>query len=295
MDHSDAVSKIAAAKRSKEARKQAAVKKEHVEASSKIAAAHKGKASRKEKADQQKGAVVIQSQYRGRRSRARGNEKSTHLQRYYTPAEVALHDRADDLWVSLFNKVLDLTELVKANRGLLVQPIIAAAGTDISHWFDNITHDPCTHIDHETDIEVPFTPMGRFLQCGPAEPNAKWETDIDTPWWKNKSYVLGRLTTQTRRITLLNMLSRQETTLEVCSEETLNEIQRRYMVHNAHAPSYTWKRTDSTHVARVLDMRKTLDENGVHDNTPDFDQLNIDEDTYTPILNLYFSDDLTVA
>ena len=70
-------------------------------------------------------------------------------------------------------------------------------------------------------------------------------------------------------------------------------------------------------------MRKTLDENGVKDDTPDFDQvnppprtlapnptpgpsvrphrtlllrqLNIDEDFYTPVLHLYFSDDLTVA
>ena len=66
-------------------------------------------------------------------------------------AEVALHDRADDVWVSLFHKVLDLTELVKENRGLLVQPLIMAAGTDITHWFDPITKDVRTHIDPETD------------------------------------------------------------------------------------------------------------------------------------------------
>ena len=32
------------------------------------------------------------------------------------PAEVARHDRADDLWVSLFHRVLDLTELVASTR-----------------------------------------------------------------------------------------------------------------------------------------------------------------------------------
>jgi len=68
-------------------------------------------------------------------------------------------------------------------------------------------------------------------------------------------------------------------------------------------------------------MRKTLDENGVEDDIPEFDQvtlapthvatsipcptdldaspetwqLNIDEDFYTPVLHLYFSDDLTIA
>ena len=45
--------------------------------------------------------------------------------------------------------------------------IIDSAGQDITHWFDDSTHDPCTYIDPETEIEVPFTPMGRFLHCVP--------------------------------------------------------------------------------------------------------------------------------
>ena len=129
----------------------------------------------------------------------------------------------------------------------------------------------------------------------PAEPDASWSTAIETPWWKDKAYVLGSLTKKTRKVKLLNMLSRQETTIEVCSEETLNEIQRRYLGYNAHAQSYTWKRTDSKAVGRVLDMRKTLEENGIADDMPSFDKLNIDEDFYIPVLHLYFSDDLTIA
>lgn len=75
--------------------------------------------------------------------------------------------------------------------------------------------------------------------CSPrqAEPDAAWASDVKTPWWKDDSYVLGRLTAKTRRIKLLNMLSRQETTLEVCFEETLNEIQRRYMVRRSSEPA----------------------------------------------------------
>lgn len=30
---------------------------------------------------------------------------------------------------------MDLTELILANRGPLADPLIAAAGTDVSHWF----------------------------------------------------------------------------------------------------------------------------------------------------------------
>ena len=29
--------------------------------------------------------------------------------------------------------------------------------------------------------------------------------------------------------------------LKVCTEETMKEILKRYLLHNAHASSYTWK------------------------------------------------------
>ena len=91
------------------------------------------------------------------------------------------------------------------------------------------------------------------------------------------------------------MLTKQSTVLEVCKEETLEEIQRRYLVHNGHSASYTWKRTDHTGGTRLLQMRETLDANGIPDESMQFDELNIDPDTFIPIIHLYFSDDLTVA
>ena len=48
-------------------------------------------------------------------------------------------------------------------------------------------------------------------------------------------------------------------------------------------------------VARVLDMKKTLDENGIPDETAAFDDLDIPDGYYVPTIHLYFSDDLTVA
>jgi hypothetical protein len=219
------------------------------------------------------GAVRIQSQYRGRQSRARCAETGAdQAQRFYTPAEVAKHDRADDLMVSLFGKVLDLSELVRANRGLLVQPLIAAAGTDITHWFDDSTHDPCTYIEPETEIEVPFTPMGRFLHCVPAEPEAAWASDVETPWWKDMSYCVGNLTSKTRSLRVVNILSSQEQQIEVCTEESMNAIQKRYMVWNSHSRSYTWK-----YNGKVLEMERTLEENGVRDEAEQFYQLSMDD------------------
>ena len=43
----------------------------------------------------------------------------------------------------------------------------------------------------------------------------------------------------------------EENTLEVCCEESLDEILNRYLEYNRHAASYTWKR-----MGRVLDMDK---------------------------------------
>ena len=39
----------------------------------------------------------------------------------------------------------------------------------------------------------------------------------------------------------------------------------------------------------------TLDENGIPDDTDEFEDLNIDPDFYIPTIQLYFSDDLTIA
>jgi len=287
-DQDLAASRMAAAQRGKKARQEAA---EQKNAATKVAAAQRGKGQRKKAAEEQRAATVIQSRSRGQRDRGQKKEG----QRYYTPAEVSAHDTASSLWVSSFGLVYDLTLLVTENPGHLVQPIIDAAGTDISHWFDPVTKQVRTYIDPETEFEVPFTPMGVFLHCPPSSPTTDWSSNFGKPWWKDKAYAIGKLTQKTRKVNLYNMLTKQETILEVCTEETLEEIQKRYLAYNGHSASYTWKRTDSNSVARLLNMRGTLLENGIPDESLQFDMLNIDEDAFIPTIHLYFSDDLSIA
>ena len=86
------------------------------------------------------------------------------------------------------------------------------------------------------------------------------------------------------------MLTKNDDVLEVCSEETMNEILDRYNELNEHAASYTWKR-----LGRPLDMELTLEENDIPDESEEFVDLNIDEDAYIPCVHLYHNDDLTVA
>jgi cytochrome b involved in lipid metabolism len=62
------------------------------------------------------------------------------LRRYYLPQEVQEHNSADDCWISMFNKVYDLTKLLAENyQSPLCDPIVLSAGTDITHWFDLLT------------------------------------------------------------------------------------------------------------------------------------------------------------
>lgn len=177
MEDSRAATTLASAQRGKAARKEARQQKD---AASKVAAIQRGRQQRTTARKENAAAVVLQSRERGRKGRKREAWRGDGGagQRYFTPAEVARHDRADDLWVSLFHRVLDLTELVEANPGSLVQPLIDAAGTDITHWFDPITKDVRTHIDPETDLEVAFTPMGRFLHVAPPTASSAWATDF---------------------------------------------------------------------------------------------------------------------
>lgn len=62
------------------------------------------------------------------------------------------------------------------------------------------------------------------------------------------------------------MLTAHEDVLEVPMEETINEILERYKTINFHAASYAWKR-----MGVPLDMDKNLEQNGIQDETEDFD------------------------
>ena len=62
------------------------------------------------------------------------------------------------------------------------------------------------------------------------------------------------------------------------------------MKYNAHAASYTWK-----YNGRNLDMNKTLEENGVADESEEFYKLSMNEELFLPALHLYLNDDLTEA
>ncbi|KAF0972465.1 hypothetical protein FDP41_009368 [Naegleria fowleri] len=222
------------------------------------------------------------------------NLTSPIKRRYYTPYEVSEHNCIDDCWVSFLNKVYNLTPLIKQNKSShLIEPIVANAGRDISHWFDPATEDIKTWIDPLTNERCYYTPMKRFLHIPPPPYEAKGtqkEPQPNIPWWKDKKYQVGLLSKKTRFIRIINTLTHDDHQIEVCSEETLSEILERYLKFNGHAASYTWKR-----LGQALDMSKTLAENGIEDEDQEFEELGIRDDYYIPAIHLMYNDDLTIG
>ncbi|XP_077170485.1 cytochrome b5 domain-containing protein 1 [Paroedura picta] len=209
--------------------------------------------------------------------------------RYYSAKEVSVHTRPWDLWVSFLGRVHDLSRLASEHKGdLLLKPILEAAGKDISHWFNPKTKDILTHIDPLTGCLKYYTPQGRFIHIPPPLPRSDWANDFGKPWWKDSKYEVGILSAKTRRIRIINTLTSQEHVLEVCSEESIWEILRRYLPFNAHAASYTWK-----YEGVNLDMDWNLEQNHIPDEDEEFYNLNMDADAFTPAILLYFNDDLT--
>lgn len=173
-----------------------------------------------------------------------------------------------------------------------------------------------TCVDPVTSCVKYFTPRGRFLHVPPMEPRSDWAHDGE-PWWRDRRYEVGVLSAKTRWIRIINTLTSQEQrlqvrrtdaaemstapwssfgdllgllgpVLQVCSEETLEEILQRYLGYNSHARSYTWKYDETE-----LNMAMTLEENGVIDEDEQLQDLRLDPDRWTPALLLHFNDDLS--
>ena len=95
-------------------------------------------------------------------------------------------------------------------------------------------------------------------------------------------------------IKVVNMVTRVEDVITICAEETIADVRERYLEYNAHSLSYTWKAVLRDEFV-VLDMAKTLEENGIPDESDTFVDLNMDYDFYIPTLHIYFNDDLSEA
>jgi len=112
--------------------------------------------------------------------------------KYFTQEELAVHNNPENCWVVIFDKVYDISELIMANRGPLSNPLIEAGGSSISHWFNEKTGDLKTYIDPVRNIEMFYTPCGRFIHVPPPDPVDRTEI-VALPWWKDTKYIIGQV------------------------------------------------------------------------------------------------------
>ncbi|CAG9585042.1 unnamed protein product [Danaus chrysippus] len=172
---------------------------------------------------------------------------------WYTPAEVAVHNKASDCWISLNGIVRDLTSWLQDQfklckciknctcpvKKLLAITILAYAGKDISHWFKGEEWVRYTHpITGTTTV---------YQQHGPGNQTA--------------GGTFNSLATTDKTLVVSSV------TLEVCSEETIYQIMMRYLPHNSHMLSYTWR-----YLGRPLCYDWTLHQNGIPDERDRFEK-----------------------
>lgn len=230
--------------------------------------------------------------------------------KYFTQEEIAVHNNPEDCWVAIFDRVYDLSELIMDNRGILANPLIKAAGTNISHWFNEKTGELKTFIDPVRNIEMPYTPFGRFIHVPPPDPMDRTEI-VGLPWWKDEKFIIGKvcvwlidililtnyhsffikLTKKTMKIRITNMLTRNEDIIQICHEETVGMIRNRYMEYNLNSNSYTWKALINDEFVS-LRLDRTLEENGILDETENFVRYGMAEEFAIPNLHIYYNDDL---
>ena len=112
--------------------------------------------------------------------------------RFFTPEEVARHNCREDCWVSIYDNVFDITALILQGPGELSAPLLKAAGTSISHWFNREDGDIKTFIDPEKNIRLPYTPAGRFIDVPPPDPRVL-TVNKEKPWWLDNKYIVGKV------------------------------------------------------------------------------------------------------
>ncbi|XP_047020938.1 cytochrome b5 domain-containing protein 1 [Helicoverpa zea] len=242
-------------------------------------------------------------------------------QQWYTPAEIAVHNQASDCWVSINGKVYDLTKWLEKQFKVckcvktcsclaktwycdncveycpcfkqgyfycdgkrLAMTILAYAGKDLSHWFKDGEWRRYTH--PIVGSSVPYHVHGHGVRQ-PVVPSTRWRP-VEEPWWSSDKYVVGKATAKTRPIRITNTLTGSTVTLEVCSEETIYEIMMRYLPHNSHLMSYSWR-----YMGKGLCLHKTLDQNGIPDERDRFSDVALAENMHIPAILLYYNDDLT--
>jgi len=71
------------------------------------------------------------------------------------------------------------------------------------------------HMNPKLGCMCPYTPDGRFVHVPPPVPYASWRPIVAKPWWEDDYYCIGKLSQKTRKIRIVNTLTKDEHIIEV--------------------------------------------------------------------------------
>ncbi|XP_021238382.1 cytochrome b5 domain-containing protein 1 [Numida meleagris] len=204
--------------------------------------------------------------------------------RYFTAREVAEAGRP---WLSALGRVYDLGPLLRERRGdVTLAPLLAAVGTDVSHWFDPESGDPLPRVEPCTGQTSSRYPVGSPGSSQPRTPRSDGAPPLDTAWWRDPWLQVGRLTAAPRLLRLCNTLTGQNHIIEVCGEEPVGAALWRARGWNEQLERYT-----ACYGGVPLCPHLTLEQNGIPDTTSELRSLRLDPKDFIPTVLLYFGDD----
>lgn len=174
--------------------------------------------------------------------------------KYYLTDEIILHNKIDDIWIVINGIVLDLTNLFRENKNILLRELLVYAGRDISHFFDE-NGIPLEQISI-SGTNRPILPASQI----PSSASENTSTSDDLFWWNDMKYCVGFVTEQERKIRIVNNLTKAIITLSVCEEDTIEIIKEKYNKRFIESSQkYVWFKGNGT---GRLNEHKTLRENG---------------------------------
>lgn len=205
--------------------------------------------------------------------------------RFVLPEELASHCRPSDCWVAVYGRVYDLSPLLSLNRNEWALPLVENAGRDISHWFCQETLQPQAIARVRNDAtEVYIHPRTPFL-------HVPGSGCTDTPWWRDRRYIIGEMADSLARVQVLNTLTGQETEMLIPKTQPLKvSLEQQLKKLNGHAEAYTW-----SCLGKALNLEKTLSQNGIETlegGAPEGPQGAPEERPPPPTILLHFEDDL---
>jgi hypothetical protein len=188
--------------------------------------------------------------------------------KYYIRNEVYLHNRLDNCWVIINDTVFDLTAFFKMREDSMnsaLEYLVAFAGKDISIYFD--------------DNSCPLRSIDQYGREFCVLPAAAEKTPMrEMFWWQDPIFFIGKLTEQARNIRIINTLTMNSFEITVCEEDTIEQIQDKFLRYNSNCKKYTWRKGPVENEATILNLFLTLTQNG------------IEEDAYTskPAIWLFY-------